>query len=205
MKILKNKVTVGVFAALFLVASSYAKNPATMPEGKKFKASNKNISTVSVLDSVRVYTGNTAGKNKITQLKNEGYSCKPALSKLWRCTTHLQNWNHEYATVRSRIEKIVQNSSDMSFGKLWKGPEISHESEAYIEWEVGHNLKLGTLETKYYRWRSLNGTDYLKLLPGKQGFVEEFLWKNEQLTKIVSFSIFHEEGYTRYHVEIPYE
>ena len=205
MKILSCKIMAQIFSAFFVIGATYASDINAMPEGKTFKATHKNINTVSVLDSIRVYTGNTAGKEKISALKDEGYTCKPALSKLWRCTTHLKNWNHESGTVQSRIEKIVKKSSDISFGKLWKGPEISHESEAYTEWEVGQYVSLGDLNTKYFRWRSLSGTDYLKLLPGKQGFVEEYLWQNEQLRKIVSFSISHRDGYTRYVVEIPYE
>ena len=105
-----------------------------MPEQKTFKAANNNINTLSVLDSIRVCTGNTAGKDKIISLRIEGYTCKPALSKLWRCTTHLENWNHETAIVQSRIEKVVQEASDVSFGRLWKNPEISHVSKAYSKY-----------------------------------------------------------------------
>lgn len=205
MKILNYRIIVHIFSAFLVVAGSCASGFSAMPEQKTFKAANNNINTLSVLDSIRVYTGNTAGKDKIISLRIEGYTCKPALSKLWRCTTHLENWNHETAIVQSRIEKVVQEASDVSFGRLWKNPEISHVSQAYSEWEVGQYLKLGELNTKYFRWRSLKGTDYLKLLPGKQGFVEEYLWQNEQLSKIVSFSLSHRDGYTRYVIEIPYE
>ena len=120
MKILNYKIMAQIFSAFFVMGAACASDINAMPEGRIFKATHKNINTVSVLDSIRVYTGNTAGKEKISDLKDEGYTCKPALSKLWRCTTHLKNWNHESGTVQSRIEKIVNKSSDISFGKLWK-------------------------------------------------------------------------------------
>ncbi len=193
-----------IFNTLY-VFSNATSEPSAMPEGKVFKAVDKVIKTLAVLDSIRVYTGNAAGQEKITKLKSAGYVCRPALSKLWRCTTHLNQWNHDPKKIRSRISGIKQSSPNLTFGRVWGEIEKTHHSEAFSEWEVEQIVKVGDLETRYFRWRDLNGTDYLKLLPGKQGFIQEFLWSNDQLSKIISFSMAHKDGYTRYLIEIPYE
>ena len=90
MKILNYKIMAQIFSSLFVIGATCASDINAMPEGRIFKATHKNINTVSVLDSIRVYTWVTLLAKKISALKDEGYTCKPALSKLWRCTTHLK-------------------------------------------------------------------------------------------------------------------
>ena len=205
MKALKNILVSTLLLNSFCIISCTASNPSAMLEGKTYKAVDSIVNTLAVLDSIRVYTGNAAGQEQITKLRSAGYTCKPALSKLWRCTSHLNQWNHDSEIVQSRVSEIKQKSPNLSFGKIWREIEKTHESEAYSEWEVGQIVTLGDLQTRFFRWRNLSGTNYLKLLPGKQGFIQVFLWSNNQLTKVVAFSISHKSGYTRYIIEIPYE
>lgn len=193
--------------ALFSVFSflGHSAQPSYMPPDSIFRPTGQNVKTMVVLDSIRVYTGTQDGKDAISKLKANGYACKSALSQLWRCTRHLSNWNHNAADVQKRILKEVSELPDISFGKIWNEPQQTHESQAYNEWEMSQKIAAGDYSSEYYRLRLLSGVSYLKLLPGQQGFKEEYLWDGEVLSRVVQFSLSHNDGYTRYIFEIPYQ
>lgn len=193
-----------MLSSIFLTITQ-AIEPTYMPLDSVFRPTGQNVETMVVLDSIRVYTGTQAGKDLIGKLKSNGYACQPALSQLWRCTRHLSNWNHDTTKVQKRILERVAQLPDISFGKVWSEPEQTHESEAYNEWEMRQKVKVGEYSSDYFRFRSLAGTSYLKLLPGQQGSKEEYLWNGEKLSRVIEFSMSHKEGYTRYLFEIPYQ
>jgi len=204
MKNIKFNTLLRLALASLLLTHFLAANPSNLPADSIFRPTGQDVETVMVLDSIRVYTGTQNGKDTIIKLKTEGYACKPALSKLWRCTRHLTKWNHPTQRVQQRIEEKISDLKDVSFGEIWGASEQTHDSEAYREWEMKQSMKLGTVETRYYRTRHLRDTDYFKLLPGKQGTGKEYLWNGETLSKIIELSISHKDGYTRYIFEVPY-
>lgn len=196
------------FSTLFFligVICSQALEPGYFPENSTFNPSNANVKTLGIIDSIRVFTGNQAGRDRVIQLKSKGYNCEPALSNLWRCTNHLENWNHEANKVKRRINNEVSKLEPVNFGRTWNELVQTHESYAYNEWEMRQNMKIGDYQLEYYRFRKLQGTDFLKLLPGQQGFKQEYLWNENGFSKVVEFSISHSEGYTRYLMQIPYD
>lgn len=196
--------TISTFLFLTVLGLNGAIEPGYFEENTLLSPVKENVRTIMILDSIKVYTGNQAGRDRIIQLKDKGYSCKPALSKLWRCTNDLDQINHEESEVNKSLEGKVSALKAVQFGKQRSDFSKTHESFAYDEWEMRQNIKIGDTKLEYYRFRHLRDTDYLKLVPGREGFMGEYLWSKDGLSKIVEFSMSHSEGYTRYIMQVPF-
>ena len=106
--------------------------------------------------------------------------------------------------VKQSLERKITQLKSVQFGKQWSKISKTHESYAYDEREMRQKIIIGDTKLDYYRFRHLRDTNYLKLVPGREGFVGEYLWSNEGLSQIIEFSMSHTEGYTRYVMQVPF-
>lgn len=196
--------TIYAFLFLAVVGLISAIEPNYFDENTRLLPIKENVRNIMILDSIKVYTGNQAGRDRVIELKDKGYVCKPVLSKLWRCTNHLDQINHKESEVKQSLERKITQLKSVQFGKQWSEISKTHESYAYDEWEMRQKIIIGDTKLDYYRFRHLRDTDYLKLVPGREGFVGEYLWSNEGLSQIIEFSMSHTEGYTRYVMQVPF-
>jgi hypothetical protein len=186
--------------------SIFADSPDTVPEGSTYTPIAKEATVEQVLDVIRVYSASQYGKAYLEKLRGAGYACRPVMSSLWRCSKHLSSINNDEDEVKRRIQTQVSKLSVVSFGILRGKASLTHESDAYNEWEIPQKISLGeNLKADYYRLRHLQGTEYLKLLPGKQGKGKEYIWNGRKLFKILNFAISNKEGFTRYMVQSSYK
>ena len=196
-------IIISLFATLLVPVSANSNLPL-VPEHIQLHAKLQDYKLMQVLNVMRVFTGNEAGRKKLRQLREKGYACQQVLSRLARCTDHLENPVHEDSVLQNRYESEVARVPAYVFGKL-KSVEQSHESPAYDEWVVKQDIQIGNMKLNRYRLRHLKSAGLWKVIPGIQGSRHEILWKNGLAEKIADFAISHPEGFTRYMSVVDFE
>lgn len=189
---------VAFFTALPLCFASHDVKPLPLPENSQLSAKIDTLNTLTILDVVRVFTGSEAGREKMKRLKGEGYACSYVTSRFARCTDHLSYPKHSEADFSNRSIKEAGKLRVLKSSELIQDPILTHESEAYSEWEVKHSITIGEDTVEYYRLRYMPGLDLFKVVPGREGFTTEYLWDGEKLRKVIDFGMSHDEGFTRY-------
>ena len=151
------------FAALTMIAvsfftfsASFAADPLPVNRLNGVYSYQGNFIVPNIRRQELVPSTTTAGKARIQQLRNEGYTCINKDTKTMRCWN---NWTPEAppAGLKEAVEKFM-NGREIEFTATATEPELVHDGSSAQEWIVRDPVRLQNKTVDFYRLsRSYDG------------------------------------------------
>lgn len=143
-------------AVSFFTFSAFAADPLPTPRLNGVYSYQGNFEIPDVRRQELVPSTTTAGKARIQQLRNEGYTCINKDTKTMRCWNH---WTPEAppAGLKEAIEKFM-NGRELEFTATATEPELVNDGSSSQDWIVRDPVRLQTKMVDFYRVsRSFDG------------------------------------------------
>lgn len=167
---------VGSFFAI--ISSAHAESSLRIPQGL-YKPSGLQVLTVKHYE--RVYTGPVSGKERLRQLRADGYACVAQDASLFLCS----KFDKDLSLPQSLQESIQQSVTNYTvyFQEIVAAPYLENEGDSYQEWSVSQKISVGD-DTTYKSYRYQVSPGLHKIVPKVNDSLVSMNWVVDSVSQI---------------------